>query len=162
MGLRSAGIGPDGNEERPLEQRRRSCGLYERGAAGGLEGASARAEEEVAARELPVISEGYTCSYSTKLKADGREAAAALIDVDDDEDLVQLEGRFEGKVLFENDAGQDKTLKVLAVQYNERTIRGKFQEYFEATIVQLERDESGGWSIPESSYADGEIRDCCG
>ena len=93
----------------------------------GLEGASARAEEVVAARELPVISEGHTYSYSAQLKADGREAAAALMDVDDDEDLVQLEGRFEGKVLFENDAGQDKTWKVLAVQYDERTIRGKFQ-----------------------------------
>ena len=39
MGLRSAGIGPDGNEERPLEQRRRSCGECGRGAAVGLEGA---------------------------------------------------------------------------------------------------------------------------
>lgn len=122
--------------------------------------AAAHAEKVEAARELPVISEEYTCSYSMQLKADGREAAAALMDVDDDEDLVQLEGRFEGKVLYENDAGQDKTWKVLAVQYDERTIRGKFQKYFEATIVQLERDESGGWSIPKSCYADGEIRDC--
>ena len=63
-------------------------------------------------------------------------------------------------MLFKNDAGQDRTWKVLAVQYDERTIRGKFQKYFEATIVQLERDESGGWSIPESSYADDKIRDC--
>ena len=38
LGLRSAGSGPDGNEERPLERRRRSCGEFGRGAAGGLEG----------------------------------------------------------------------------------------------------------------------------
>ena len=41
LGLRSAGIGPDGDEERPLERRRRSCGECERGAAGGLNGALA-------------------------------------------------------------------------------------------------------------------------
>jgi hypothetical protein len=39
LGLRSAGIGPDGDEEPPLERRRRSCGECGRGAAVGLEGA---------------------------------------------------------------------------------------------------------------------------
>ena len=38
LGIRSAGIGLDGDEERPLEQRRRWFCLYERGAAGVLEG----------------------------------------------------------------------------------------------------------------------------
>ena len=122
--------------------------------------ADAHAGEVTAARELPVISGEFTCAYSKQLKAEGKEAAAALMDVVDDEDLVRLEGRFVGKVLYEDDKGQDKTFKVVDVQYDERAIRGTFQKYFEATIVQLERDESGGWVIPESSYADGEIRDC--
>ena len=37
LGLRSAAIGPDSDEQRPLEQRRRPCGECGRGAIGGLE-----------------------------------------------------------------------------------------------------------------------------
>ena len=75
------------------------------------------------ARELPVIDPGHVCAYSAKLKADEKKRAATLMAVEDDADLLDLEAKYKGKLLYENDEGQDITWQVTEI------VHGKNSEF---------------------------------
>ena len=103
------------------------------------------------ARELPVIDPGHVCAHSAKLKADEKKRAATLMAVEDDAELLDLEAKYNGQLLYENDEGQGITWKVTEIVNGENS---EF-EYWEAVVVAVERDGVGGWRVPESSTTAG-------
>ena len=103
------------------------------------------------ARQLPVISEQFTCTYSKELKKLQREEAAAICVIKDDTDLVELIRKYKGRTLYDKD--DDKTWWVWDIQYDERILSGERKKYYEATVVGLLMGVHG-WAIPESSYVE--------
>ena len=116
-------------------------------AAAHLE--EAQAVEVTIARELPVISEEHTSAYSSMLKEKAKEEAKALMVVEDDAVLVDLDDKYEGMVLFDEEDGG--TYVVRTVQYDERD----GNKYYEATCVRVEKEEGGSWAVPPTSFVAG-------
>lgn len=116
-------------------------------AAAHLE--EAQAVEVTIARELPVISEEHTSAYSSMLKEKAKEEAKALMVVEDDAVLVDLDDKYEGMVLFDEEDGG--TYVVRTVQYDERD----GNKYYEATCARVEKEEGGPWAVPPTSFVAG-------
>jgi hypothetical protein len=107
------------------------------------------------ARQLPVISQQHTCSFSKGLKEKQKQEAAAMMVVEDDTDLVELTRKYDERILYCK--GDKKTWRVCGVQYDERKIRGEKKRYYEATVVEVFKGV-GGWDIPDCSYVEVEGR----
>lgn len=111
--------------------------------------AGATATDITIARQLPMISDEYTCDFSKGLKLKEREEAAEMMEVDDDEYLVELSEKYIGELFYDDDANH-KTYRVTDIHYDERGDKC----YYEAAAVPVVRGE-GGWEVPKGALVRG-------
>ena len=72
-----------------------------------------------------------------------------MMEVEVDEDLLELDRAYVGKLLYDGDLG--KAFKVTAIQFR----KWNNKDIYEATVIRVEPDGSGGWSMPLSAFVAG-------
>ena len=113
--------------------------------AGALNGAEANTVTY--ARDLPVISEQHTCDFSKALIEKGKQENRDLMVIQDDEQLVALDEKYVGKLLYDDE--DKETYKARAIQSRDW---GKDKEIYVATVIRVQADSSGEWTIPKDVF----------
>ena len=72
-----------------------------------------------------------------------------MMELEDDEDLLELDKVYVGKLLYDGDVG--KAFKVTATQFR----KWNNTDIYEATVSRVEPGGSGGWSIPQGAFVAG-------